>query len=77
MYRWCHTTKGAVCGTMRRSVWLFPASLVGWLPAVQGSIDKIARSKRSITGRYLRGDEEIEILEKHRPVTKGAGRRER
>jgi len=44
---------------------------------VQGDIDKIARSKRSITGRYLRGDEEIEILEKHRPVTKGAGRRER
>ncbi|MGB2984376.1 MAG: excinuclease ABC subunit A, partial [Phycisphaerae bacterium] len=35
---------------------------------VQGDIDKIARSKRSITGRYLRGDEEIEIPKHRRPV---------
>jgi excinuclease ABC subunit A len=36
---------------------------------VQGDIEKIARSKRSITGRYLRGDEEIEVPKHRRPVT--------
>ncbi len=34
----------------------------------RGDIDKIAASKRSITGKYLRGDEEIEIPAKRRPV---------
>ncbi len=37
---------------------------------VQGDIDKVTRSKRSVTGRYLRGDEEIEIPDKRRTVTK-------
>ncbi|UCE59774.1 MAG: excinuclease ABC subunit UvrA [Phycisphaerales bacterium] len=36
----------------------------------RGSIEKIAASKRSITGRYLRGDEEIEVPQNRRPVTK-------
>ncbi len=34
----------------------------------KGTIDKIAATKRSITGAYLRGDEEIEIPKKRRPV---------
>ena len=34
----------------------------------RGNIDKIMRSQRSITGRYLRGDEEIEIPRQRRPV---------
>ncbi len=34
----------------------------------RGDIDKIAASKRSITGKYLRGDEEIEIPKTRRPV---------
>ncbi len=37
---------------------------------VHGDIDKITRSKRSITGRYLRGDEEIEVPKQRRPVEK-------
>ena len=36
----------------------------------QGEINKIAASRRSITGKYLRGEEEIEIPKKRRPVTK-------
>jgi len=41
---------------------------------VQGGIDKVTRSKRSITGRYLRGDEEIAIPKQRRPVGKrGSG----
>jgi excinuclease ABC subunit A len=36
---------------------------------VHGDIDKIMGSKRSITGKYLRGDEEIEVPDKRRPVT--------
>jgi excinuclease ABC subunit A len=35
---------------------------------VQGDIGKVLRSKRSITGKYLRGDEEIEIPKQRRPV---------
>jgi len=35
----------------------------------RGDIDKIAASKRSITGKYLRGDEEIEVPKNRRPVT--------
>jgi excinuclease ABC subunit A len=35
---------------------------------VQGEIERIANSKRSVTGRYLRGDEEIEVPKKRRPV---------
>ena len=38
-----------------------------------GTIDKVAASKRSITGKYLRGDEEIEVPRRRRPVK---GRRE-
>jgi excinuclease ABC subunit A len=34
----------------------------------RGDIDRIMASKRSITGRYLRGDEEIEVPKKRRPV---------
>lgn len=34
----------------------------------RGSIEKIARSKRSITGRYLSGAESIEVPAKRRPV---------
>ena len=34
----------------------------------QGSLTKISRAKRSITGRYLRGAEEIEIPKKRRPI---------
>ena len=34
-----------------------------------GDIDKIARSRRSITGKYLRGDEEIEVPKERRPVS--------
>ena len=44
----------------------------------RGDIDKIMSSKRSITGKYLRGDEEIEVPQQRRPVTKprsGAKRR--
>ncbi|UCC32682.1 MAG: excinuclease ABC subunit UvrA [Phycisphaerales bacterium] len=36
----------------------------------RGEIDKIARTKRSITGKYLRGDEEIEVPKQRRPVMK-------
>ncbi len=36
----------------------------------QGNFQKIARSKRSITGRYLRGDERIEIPKERRPIRK-------
>jgi excinuclease ABC subunit A len=35
-----------------------------------GDIDKIIASKRSITGKYLRGDEEIEIPKQRRAVMK-------
>ena len=34
----------------------------------QGSLTKVSRAKRSITGRYLRGAEEIEIPKKRRPI---------
>jgi excinuclease ABC subunit A len=37
---------------------------------VQGDIDKVTRSKRSLTGRYLRGDEEINVPQERRPVTR-------
>jgi len=37
---------------------------------VQGDIEKVAASKRSITGRYLRGDEEIAVPAQRRPVGK-------
>jgi len=33
-----------------------------------GSLEKIARNKRSITGKYLRGAEKIEVPRKRRPV---------
>ena len=36
----------------------------------QGDLQTILRSKRSITGQYLRGDERIEIPKKRRPVRK-------
>ncbi len=36
----------------------------------QGDIDKIKNTRRSITGRYLRGEDEIEIPRQRRPVTK-------
>ena len=36
----------------------------------QGDIDKIMKTKRSITGQYLRGDEEIEVPKRRRTVTK-------
>jgi excinuclease ABC subunit A len=35
-----------------------------------GDIDTIIKSKRSITGKYLRGDEEIEVPKKRRLVSK-------
>ncbi len=35
-----------------------------------GSLSKVAKTKRSITGKYLRGDLEIEIPKKRRPVEK-------
>ena len=34
----------------------------------RGDIDKITASKRSITGKYLRGEEEIEVPKNRRPV---------
>jgi excinuclease ABC subunit A len=44
-----------------------------------GNIDKIAATKRSITGKYLRGDEEIEVPKRRRPVKRrdGATKRRR
>jgi excinuclease ABC subunit A len=39
----------------------------------QGDIGKIARSKRSITGKYLRGDEEIAVPKKRRAVKRRVG----
>ena len=36
-----------------------------------GALDDVRRSKRSITGKYLRGEEEIEIPAERRPVVKG------
>ena len=36
----------------------------------RGSIAKVTKSKRSITGRFLRGDDNIEIPAKRRPVGK-------
>jgi len=36
----------------------------------QGSLSKIMRSRRSVTGRYLSGKEEIVIPKKRRPVKK-------
>jgi excinuclease ABC subunit A len=35
-----------------------------------GSIEKIKRSRRSLTGKYLRGDEKIEVPKERRPVKK-------
>jgi excinuclease ABC subunit A len=35
----------------------------------EGSLSKVVRTKDSITGRYLRGVEEIEVPEKRRPVS--------
>ena len=35
---------------------------------VKGDIDKVTNSRRSITGKYLRGDEEIEVPKQRRPV---------
>lgn len=35
----------------------------------RGDLAKIAATRRSITGAYLRGDEEIEVPRKRRPVT--------
>ncbi len=43
----------------------------------RGDIDAIARSKRSVTGKYLRGDERIEIPKERRPVGKPSRRRAR
>ena len=37
---------------------------------VKGDIDKVTNSRRSVTGKYLRGDEEIEIPSERRPVKK-------
>ena len=37
---------------------------------VQGDIDKVTHSKRSITGSYLRGDQEIEVPKQRRPITR-------
>jgi excinuclease ABC subunit A len=34
----------------------------------RGDINKIMNSKRSVTGKYLRGDEVIEIPKQRRPV---------
>ncbi len=39
---------------------------------VHGDMAKVTRCKRSVTGRYLRGDEKIEVPTKRRPVTKPA-----
>jgi excinuclease UvrABC ATPase subunit len=39
----------------------------------RGDIDKITTSKRSITGKYLRGDEEIEVPTRRRPVKVRSG----
>ena len=39
-----------------------------------GDIDKITRSRRSITGKYLRGDEEIEVPTKRRKVEESKSR---
>ena len=36
----------------------------------QGDINRIMRTKRSVTGRYLRGEEEIEIPKKRRAITR-------
>ncbi len=38
----------------------------------RGDMEAIIRSKRSITGRYLRGDDEIAVPKKRRPVAKSA-----
>ncbi len=35
-----------------------------------GDLDKIKKAKRSVTGQYLRGDEEIAVPKKRRPVRK-------
>ena len=35
---------------------------------VRGDIEKIKRTKGSTTGKYLRGDEEIPVPAKRRPV---------
>ncbi len=40
-----------------------------------GDLDTIARCKRSVTGKYLRGEEAIEIPEKRRPVKPARGTR--
>jgi excinuclease ABC subunit A len=39
----------------------------------RGDMEKIARSKRSITGKYLRGEEEIEVPKKRRAVARPRG----
>jgi len=42
-----------------------------------GTLAKIARAKRSVTGSYLRGTESIEIPEKRRPVLPSNGKAKR
>jgi excinuclease ABC subunit A len=39
---------------------------------VEGDIDEVIRSKRSVTGSFLRGDERIEIPAQRRPVVRAA-----
>lgn len=48
------------------------AGIHGGEVVAMGSIDQITKEKRSITGRYLSGDLEIEIPEKRRPYQKEA-----
>jgi excinuclease ABC subunit A len=38
----------------------------------EGAFDKVMRSKQSVTGRFLRGDEQIEIPAQRRPIVRGA-----
>jgi excinuclease ABC subunit A len=41
----------------------------------RGDIEKIKGTKRSITGKYLRGEEEIEVPKQRRPVAPKKGKR--
>jgi excinuclease ABC subunit A len=41
----------------------------------QGDLNGIKKSKRSLTGRYLRGEEKIEVPKERRPVKRGMDRR--
>ena len=67
-------------GPKEAEIWIYEDIGMGWfdegLTAKQfakditalGDIDKITATKRSITGKYLRGDEEIEIPKQRRVV---------